>query len=58
MNFLVIGGCGYIGTQLTKHLLLKKNKAPKIPSNDSFCIKLPAIASSANTLVMPAGIIL
>ena len=26
MNFLVTGGCGYIGTQLTKHLLSKKNK--------------------------------
>ena len=26
MNFLITGGCGYIGTQLTKHLLLKKNK--------------------------------
>jgi len=26
MNFLITGGCGYIGTQLTKQLLLKKNK--------------------------------
>ena len=26
MNFLVTGGCGYIGTLLTKHLLSKKNK--------------------------------
>jgi len=26
MNFLITGGCGYIGTQLTKHLLSKKNK--------------------------------
>ena len=26
MNFLVTGGCGYIGTQLTKHLLSKRNK--------------------------------
>ena len=26
MNFLVTGGCGYIGTQLTKHLLSKNNK--------------------------------
>ena len=26
MNFLITGGCGYIGTQLTKYLLLKKNK--------------------------------
>ena len=26
MNFLITGGCGYIGTLLTKHLLSKKNK--------------------------------
>ena len=26
MNFLITGGCGYIGTQLTKHLLSNKNK--------------------------------
>ena len=26
MNFLITGGCGYIGTKLTQHLLLKKNK--------------------------------
>jgi nucleoside-diphosphate-sugar epimerase len=26
MNFLITGGCGYIGTQLTKYLLHKKNK--------------------------------
>ena len=26
MNFLVTGGCGYIGTQLTRHLLSKKNR--------------------------------
>ena len=26
MNFLVTGGCGYIGTPLTKFLLSKKNK--------------------------------
>ena len=26
MNFLITGGCGYIGTPLTKHLLSKKNK--------------------------------
>ncbi len=26
MNFLITGGCGYIGTNLTQHLLLKKNK--------------------------------
>jgi len=26
MNFLVTGGCGYIGTQLTKYLLAKNNK--------------------------------
>tara|TARA_B100000686_G_scaffold348703_1_gene440380 strand:+ start:529 stop:1476 length:948 start_codon:yes stop_codon:yes gene_type:complete len=26
MNFLITGGCGYIGTPLTNHLLLKKNK--------------------------------
>ena len=26
MNFLITGGCGYIGTQLTKHLLSKRNK--------------------------------
>jgi len=26
MNLLVTGGCGYIGTPLTKHLLSKKNK--------------------------------
>ena len=32
MNFLVIGGCGYIGTQLTKHLLLKKNKVTVVDS--------------------------
>ena len=26
MNFLVTGGCGYIGTILTKRLLAKNNK--------------------------------
>ena len=26
MNFLITGGCGYIGTKLTQHLLLNKNK--------------------------------
>ena len=26
MNFLITGGCGYIGTKLTQHLLLKNNK--------------------------------
>ena len=26
MHFLITGGCGYIGTKLTQHLLLKKNK--------------------------------
>ena len=26
MNFLITGGCGYIGTLLTKHLLSKKNR--------------------------------
>jgi nucleoside-diphosphate-sugar epimerase len=26
MNFLITGGCGYIGTLLTRHLLSKKNK--------------------------------
>ena len=34
MNFLVTGGCGYIGTQLTKHLLAKKNKMLKIIKKD------------------------
>ena len=32
MNFLVTGGCGYIGTELTKHLLLKKNKVTIVDS--------------------------
>ena len=26
MNLLITGGCGYIGSELTQHLLLKKNK--------------------------------
>mgnify|MGYP001229184771 CR=1 FL=1 len=26
MNFLITGGAGYIGTQLTKHLLLNNHK--------------------------------
>jgi len=32
MNFLITGGCGFIGTQLTKHLLLKKNKVTVVDS--------------------------
>ena len=32
MNFLVTGGCGYIGTLLTKHLLSKKNKVTVVDS--------------------------
>ena len=32
MNFLITGGCGYIGTQLTKHLLSKKNKVTIVDS--------------------------
>ncbi len=30
MNFLITGGCGYIGTSLTKYLLSKKNKVTVI----------------------------
>ena len=32
MNFLITGGCGYIGTQLTKHLLSKRNKVTVVDS--------------------------